>query len=267
LKIDAIFSDYDGTLAPFDVRPEASRVSEGIRDPLLRLSSLVPVAIVTSKDSGFVRPRTTFSRAWACVSGLEIILASGRKLPTRRISGRLHEGLDHAKREGGAGLTFELKHSSTGGLLGFSVHWRGRATPTRFLETVPAELEGMGLTVVHDPSWPFLDVFGARPDKGRAVRKLKALLNVKGNALYLGDSSADNPAFEAAEVGICVEHGQGVGELECSFAVRFEELGGFLSSLADHDLSLDLGALTRKVVQAENPAGGGPDPETTQGLK
>jgi hypothetical protein len=263
LKISAIFSDYDGTLAPFDVSAEASRVPKAIREPLIRLTSLVPVAIVTSKDCGFVRPRTAFSHAWACVSGLEIVLADGTRVLTRRISGRLREGLDHAKAQGGAGLGFELKHSSTGELLGFSVHWRGRSPPGRFVETVTPELAQMGLTVVSDPSWPFLDVFGARPDKGRAVRRLKGLLNVDGNALYLGDSRADNAAFREAEVGICVEHGQGVDRLGCGFALGFRELGGFLHSLVDHDLSLDLDAVRRNGGRSRGRAGGGFAQETT----
>jgi len=247
LKISAIFSDYDGTLAPEDVSVESSSVPKEIEEPLRRLGSSVPVAIVTSKDYGFIRPRTGFARAWACVSGLEITLRDGRAFPATRVSGRVQDGLKCVKRRDELGLTIELKRGMTGELLGFAIDWsRASPPPGQFIKTTTAELTELGLTVVHDPTWRFLDVFGARPDKGRAVRELKRLLKVTGNVLFMGDSTADNRAFEEAEVAICVEHGQGLENLRCRFALPYYELGGFLRSLSDHDLSLDLRALRRK---------------------
>ena len=65
MKISAVLSDYDGTLAPEDVSLESSSVPKEIGDSLVRLSASLPIAIVTSKDYDFIRPRTPFARAWA----------------------------------------------------------------------------------------------------------------------------------------------------------------------------------------------------------
>jgi hypothetical protein len=203
--------------------------------------------MVTSKDYGFIRPRTPFARAWACVSGLELVLSDGRAFSAARLSDRLLEGLERVMSRGEKGLTFELKRSTRDELLGFSVDWRGGSPPSRdFVSAATAELEGMGLTVAHDPAWPFLDVFGAPPDKGRAVEELRRLLDVTGNVLFVVDSAADNPAFERAEVPICVEHGQGLENLACRFVMRYDELDGLLRSLAEDGPSLDVDALRRR---------------------
>lgn len=247
MKISAIFTDYDGTLAPEDVPFDASGVPEEIREPLLRLSSSIPIAIVTSKDYGFVRPRTPFARAWACVSGLEIVLSDGRSFATPQTGSRLREGLEYVKRRNEFDMALELKRSTTKGLLAFSMDWRGKpAPPAEFIATAIADLSAMGLTVAYDPARPFLDVFGRRPDKGGAVREMKRLLDVNGNVLFIGDSTADNPAFGEADLAMCVDHGQSLEGLECGYALRRKELGPFFRSLEDEHLSLDLRTLARK---------------------
>lgn len=247
MKISAIFSDYDGTLAPDDVSLDASGVPEEISGPLLRLGSSIPVAIVTSKDYGFVRPRTPFARAWACVSGLEIILSDGRSFAAPQNGSRLREGLEYVRRRNQFGLALELKRSTAKALLAFSIDWRGKpGPPVEFITTAVADLSTMGLSVAYDPTRPFLDVFGRRPDKGGAVREMKRLLDVNGNVLFIGDSIADNSAFGEADLAMCVDHGQGLKDLECGYAIRRDELGTFFRSLEDDHLSLNLSALARK---------------------
>jgi HAD superfamily hydrolase (TIGR01484 family) len=246
LKISALLTDYDGTLAPEDVTLESSGLPKKIGESLLRLSSSMPVAIVTSKDHGFIRPRTPFARAWACVSGLEIVLSDGRTFAASKAGSRLLEGLKYARRHDEFGLEFELKRSTTKGLLAFSMDWRrGSTPPDAFIETTHEALTKMGLTVIHDRALPYIDVFGVRPDKGHAVRELKRLLAVSGNVLFLGDSVADNPAFEEANVAICVGHGQSLDGIRSGFVVEQDEVAGFLGSLAD-DPALDLRALRKR---------------------
>jgi trehalose-6-phosphatase len=244
LKISAIFSDYDGTLAPEDVAREASRVPKDVQDALLRLSSSVPIAIVTSKDIGFIRPRTAFAQAWSCVSGLETVFSDGRVSVTQ-VNG-LREALQYVKDHDDSGLTLELKRSTTGDVLGFSLDWRTAEPPDGYISTTIEALTRMGLAVAYDPTRPYVDFFGAKPDKGRAVRELKKLLGVSGNVLFMGNSITDNPAFEEADVAICVAHGQETKALGCGFTLRPDELGGLLRSLADDELSLDLNTLKRK---------------------
>lgn len=247
LKIAAIFSDYDGTLAPEDVPLESSRVPKEIEEPLRALAKSIPVAIVTSKDYAFVRSRTDFASAWACVSGLEIVLPDGRSFAPTRPNDRLKEGLDYIRSHDELGLKLEPKHSTAGDLLAFSVDWRGASKPSsHFMRTATARLTRLDLNVVYDPTRPYFDVFGRRPDKGGAVRELKRLLNIAGNVLFIGDSSADNPAFDEADVAMCVDRGQRLKGVECEFSIRQEGMGLFLRSLIADRLSLDPGALARK---------------------
>lgn len=247
MNIGAIFSDYDGTLAPEDLALGDSRVPEEVEAPLRALSSSVPVAIVTSKDYGFVRPRAPFAWAWACVSGLEIVLSDGRAFTTSRMASRLREGLNYVKRHNDFGLTLELKRSTAKELLAFSVDWRATSPPPgEFIATATANLTDMGLTVVRDQARPYLDVFGGRPDKGSAVRELRGLLGVAGSVLFLGDSTSDNSAFEEADLAICVDHGQSLEGVACRYSLKPEELGPFLRALSDARLSLDLRRLSRR---------------------
>jgi hypothetical protein len=199
---------------------------------------------VTSKDIGFIRPRTAFARAWSCVSGLETVLADGRVFATP-VKG-IEDALLYVKRHDYSGLTLELKRGTTGDVLGFSLDWRNAAPPGEYVRTTIEALTKIGLTVVYDPTRHYVDFFGAIPDKGRAVRELKKLLSVSGNVLFIGNSITDNPAFEEADLAICVAQGEGIEELKCGFTLRQDELGGFLRSLADDALSLDLRRLRRK---------------------
>jgi hydroxymethylpyrimidine pyrophosphatase-like HAD family hydrolase len=163
------------------------------------------------------------------------------------MASRLREGLNYVKRHNDFGLTLELKRSTAKELLAFSVDWRATSPPpAEFIATATANLTDMGLTVVRDQARPYLDVFGGRPDKGRAVRELRGLLGVAGSVLFLGDSTSDNSAFEEADLAICVDHGQSLEGIACRYSLKPEELGPFLRSLSDARLSLDLRRLSRR---------------------
>ena len=86
MKVGALFTDYDGTIARQDVKREQSEVSQEIARPLFELSRYIPIAIVTSKDYAFVRPRTDFASAWACCSGLEICIKIGKPIISPRLA-------------------------------------------------------------------------------------------------------------------------------------------------------------------------------------
>lgn len=240
MKISAIFSDYDGTLSLEDVPKESSSVPKAVEEELIRIASLVPVAIVTSKDFYFVNPRTLFANAWACVGGLEIVLPDGTTLLEDTTDNDVQSALEYAKHRNTLGLSIELKHSTTGKLLGFSIDWRNKSKPPdEFIGKMTAELRRRNLVIVRDSLQPFFDVFGGSPNKGEALRKLKGLLNVTGKVLYIGDSPQDNSAFDEADVGICVMHNQALENLRCRFVIEYGELSDFLHSLADNKMVLD----------------------------
>ena len=123
MRVDALFSDYDGTLAREDVPREDSAIPPELDGALRRVAKDVAVAIVTSKDYEFIRPRTSFARAWGCVSGLEVVTEGAARL-TSAPSVDL-ETMISETRGLLTGAQLEEKRSSRGLLLGFCIDWRG----------------------------------------------------------------------------------------------------------------------------------------------
>jgi HAD superfamily hydrolase (TIGR01484 family) len=77
-QIDAILSDYDGTLCPttsvkggtsFDVGTKP----QGLEQVLFQISDRIPICIISSKDSKFLHNRARFASILSCVLGLETI--------------------------------------------------------------------------------------------------------------------------------------------------------------------------------------------------
>jgi hydroxymethylpyrimidine pyrophosphatase-like HAD family hydrolase len=80
-QIDAILSDYDGTLCPTtSVRGgnsyDAGMIPKELEQVLFRISDHIPVCIVSSKDFEFLHNRTRFASILSCVLGLETITHS-----------------------------------------------------------------------------------------------------------------------------------------------------------------------------------------------
>jgi HAD superfamily hydrolase (TIGR01484 family) len=69
-KIEAIFSDYDGTLCPTS---SASSVPRDLESVLWKISQIIPVCIISSKDYHFLRPRTGFAWVLSCMMGIETL--------------------------------------------------------------------------------------------------------------------------------------------------------------------------------------------------
>ena len=234
--LGAIISDYDGTLAPHDVRREDSAISSEMEVQLQALAKEIPFAIVTSKDFSFIYPRARFASAWACVSGLEIISPDGRSFREEQIQ-ELDGMAQYVREIVHASCTIEPKRSSKGHLLGLSVDWRyGEKPSPQSIKSLSDESSKRGYYFNYEESNPFFDIYGAPPNKGRALLRLKRLLNIRGPVMYIGDSTTDNEAFLVADVPVCVLHGQLVEHLGCKFAVRYDELTQFLHALRDRNL-------------------------------
>lgn len=230
MKIEALFTDYDGTIAPLGVRREASAVLPSTSRALAKLASKVPVAIITSKAYDFIQPRTGFASAWACCGGLEVDLADGSTVISPKLSD-LSGLFNHARRTFRDGCILEEKESRAGRMIGFSVDWTGWSEP-RGLNPFVLLARRRGFHVDRLPGYTFIDVYSGRPDKGRALVTLKKLLGVEGAVAYLGDSPLDNPAFRASDVAIGVAHGKPSPDLDCDFTIEFESLGRVLNGLA-----------------------------------
>jgi HAD superfamily hydrolase (TIGR01484 family) len=91
-RINAILSDYDGTLCPTSsVRNKVGTIPEELEKVLWSISRQIPVCIISSKDYHFLYPRTKFARVLSCIMGIETI--------SLRIDKGLSHGIQGAKIE------------------------------------------------------------------------------------------------------------------------------------------------------------------------
>ena len=229
MKVGALFTDYDGTNARQDVKSEQSEESQEIARPLIELSRYIPIAIVTSKDYAFVRPRTDFASAWACCSGLEISIKNGKPIISPRLAD-LRGLIEDAQESLSGRILVEGKGSRGGKMIGFCLDWTGTVKP-KGVDRVVASARRRGLFVDHARGTTFVDVYAGRPDKGKALVTLRQLLGVKGSVAYMGDSPLDNPAFDASDIAIAVTHGRHGPSQRSDFEVRFDSLGKYLEGL------------------------------------
>jgi HAD superfamily hydrolase (TIGR01484 family) len=77
-RIDAIFSDYDGTLCPTtsvreDGGDDRGTIPQALERILFCISENIPVCIISSKDFAFLHRRARFARILSCVLGTETI--------------------------------------------------------------------------------------------------------------------------------------------------------------------------------------------------
>jgi HAD superfamily hydrolase (TIGR01484 family) len=78
-QVDAILSDYDGTLCPTtSVRDDkrygaGGTIPTGLEQILFRISEHIPLCIISSKDFAFLHNRARFASIFSCVLGLETI--------------------------------------------------------------------------------------------------------------------------------------------------------------------------------------------------
>jgi HAD superfamily hydrolase (TIGR01484 family) len=78
-QVNAILSDYDGTLCPTtSVRDDnrcnvAGTIPQGLEQILFRISEHIPVCIISSKDFEFLHNRTRFASILSCVLGIKTI--------------------------------------------------------------------------------------------------------------------------------------------------------------------------------------------------
>ena len=237
--VNALFTDYDGTISPINVSLSESRVPSKIMLVLHRIRERIPVAVITTKSLQFVIPRTPFACAWSALGGLETRIgettsrASCLKT-TRNVATALH----YAKSKSEGVLAVEEKRDSHGKVVAFSVDWRFADNQERAEKTAMGILsfcESLPVVTFRYEGQPFFDVFPCVVNKGKALLELKQKLGVFNSVMYLGDSAVDNPAFKLAEVAVGVVHAETPKNLACEYFVRFEDLADFLRCLLEND--------------------------------
>ncbi|MCP8307372.1 MAG: HAD-IIB family hydrolase [archaeon] len=241
MKIVAIFSDYDGTLSPLNVPREKARIPSELYRLLDEISHIIPIAIITTKDLAFVKDKVPFAHAIAAICGLEIQVR-GRIEVDNYVVERA-KTVDKAYQEAiievakiDKKIFVERKTISKGILVAFCIDWRltdNWSNAHKKIKPILKRFDDIGLYVVEYTTHPFADIYAKRVDKGQAFKRLKEELEVIGPIMYLGDSEADNPAFDLADVSIGIKQQRNMPKLSCKYFLAFNELSEFLYRLMD----------------------------------
>jgi len=79
MKIDAILSDYDGTLCPTTSLTQNNSLPEDLHNILVDISKSIPVCIVSSKDFSFLEPCSNFAVIISSIIGIETFFLQKNK--------------------------------------------------------------------------------------------------------------------------------------------------------------------------------------------
>lgn len=245
VKVDAIFSDYDGTLCPLELRREDAYPTPRLRRLLTKASKHVKVGIITTKDLAFIRERVPFAHGISATCGLEmqvgdrIITDERLQEPNKNMAKAYQEVVSKILQIRDT-IVIERKESEDGDLIAFCIDWRmSRNWDETHRKAIPllTECKEKGLYVVESDISPFANVFPFQVDKGTALQKLRTEMGITGPIMYLGDSEVDNPAFQLAEVSVGIKHRRIMPPLQCKYRLEFLELENFLSHLIDADFN------------------------------
>ncbi len=252
-KLEAIFSDYDGTLCPLELRREDAFISPRLKRVLTKASKRVKIGIVTTKDLGFIIERVPFAHGIAATCGLELHVGDKTTLdervrePNKNVEKAYQDTLKKILQIRD-NIMVERKETDDGDLIAFCIDWRlsrnwdeARRKSAPILELCKEQ----GLYVVDSQISPFANVFPIEVDKGAALKKLREEMGVTGPVMYLGDSEVDDPAFRLADVSVGVKHRRIMPALQCKYKLEFFELDNFLLKLIDADFNFQEGMLER----------------------
>jgi HAD superfamily hydrolase (TIGR01484 family) len=255
MKISAIFSDYDGTLSQLESRRENAVLSPILRRLLTKVSKHITFGIVTTKDLSFIRERVPFAHGISASCGLEVqvgerILLDDRVREPNQVLEKTYREILKQVLQARDNLVVERKEAEDEHLIGFCVDWR-LARNWEEAKRIAAPLldygRKQGLYVVESDVSPFANIYPMKIDKGEAFTKLKKELAVTGPIMYLGDSEADDPAFQLADVSVGVKHRRVMPKLQCGFRVEFFELESLLTRLIDSDFDFQENMATKNM--------------------
>jgi trehalose 6-phosphate phosphatase len=196
--------DYDGTLAPFQVRPELATPYFGVEALLndIMAAQRSRVVIVTGRPVGDLAPLLNLRRRpelWGA-HGWERLLPDGRADRTRpgpEVRRQLREGARRARPLARAGARVEKKPASV------ALHWRGTSPPAaaEIREAVP-QMWGPLTTEGSVELLPFecgAELRARGRNKGHAVKAVLSETPGEAAVAYLGDDVTDEDAFSAVK--------------------------------------------------------------------
>jgi len=253
MKIAAIFSDYDGTLSQLESRREDAVLSPIMRRLLTKVSKHITFGIVTTKDLSFIRERVPFAHGISGSCGLEMqvgekIFLDDRVREPNQMLEKTYQEILKKVLQARDNLVVERKESEDEHLIGFCIDWRLARNWDEAKQIAAPLLDysrKQGLYVVESDISPFANIFPVKIDKGEAFTKLKKELAVAGPVMYLGDSEADDPAFQLSEVSVGIKHRRIMPKLQCNYRVEFFELENLLTRLIDSNFDFEEGMATK----------------------
>ena len=246
-QVNVILSDYDGTLCPTitirgDVRNDTGKIPHELEQILYRLSELIPICVVSSKDFEFLHNRAKFAKIFSCVLGIETVIHNFHNadininnndcIHTRHLITNYQSLKDNSRLlhkimkivQNHKEIMIEEKYTFNDGLLvGLTFDYRHLENWKLFKETTEPNIREIIQSCINAEqrsnlsskdrpfiqtytSHPFLDIYGANCDKGLAFDNILSYLEKKDgretNVMYLGDSENDNPAFRKSDISI-----------------------------------------------------------------
>jgi HAD superfamily hydrolase (TIGR01484 family) len=269
-RVKAIISDYDGTLVPTaNVKnPETNAVASELEQILEKVSSDIPVCVISTKDFQFLRNKTGFATILSCMMGIETLVFRNKGFPRTIEKRLLHEDLQILQRKSEAleaiaeevsshrefsDLLIERKRTTDGILAGLTVDWRHhlidewsyyRGAINDLVSRLAANLNKpplpIDIYVQKYSEHPFVDIYSIECNKGIAFDTVIPELGYPSinseDIIYLGDSENDNPAFRKAGIPIGIRSDARVNpKLDCSYFLDYEQLSSFLTKLRKND--------------------------------
>jgi len=246
--------------------PGTNTIASELAQILEKISSDIPVCIISTKDFQFLKNKTDFATILSCMRGIETLVFRNCGSPRTIEKRLLHVDLQVLKLKSQAleaiaeevssdeefsCMIVERKHTSDGILAGLTIDWRYlddwsyyRRGITHFISRMVANLKKppvpVYIYVQKYSEHPFVDIYSVECNKGMAfdtvISELAyASVDDKG-ALYLGDSENDNPAFRKAGISIGIRSDARLNpKLDCSYFLDYTQLSTFLAELRSND--------------------------------
>jgi len=208
--------DFDGTLSPIVKNPEDAKLSKAIRDSLVELSELVPVAIISGRSIKDLKNRLGFEPSYLIGNhGLEGLASSKASIETSREMCKhwkmqLDERWGSLKKD--SGIFVEDKVYS------LALHYRKSRNKKKARLNLFEKVENLKTSprIILGKSVMNLIPVGA-PHKGVALLELMMLLELR-SAFYIGDDDTDEDVFSLPDEGIVTVR---VGSKQVSHAKFF----------------------------------------------
>ncbi|MDI1347623.1 trehalose-phosphatase [Aquabacterium sp.] len=185
--------DFDGTLAPIVARPDDACIPLAVAQRLSRLSTLLPLAIITGRTIDDVQGRLSFKPQYIIGNhGAEDPLLPN--VASSDVFDEIRARLQvHAVELATVGVTVEDKQHS------IALHYRLARDRDQALASIAKLIQGLGPAVnVYGGKLVFNVVSTAESDKAQALERLVKRCGAR-SAVFVGDDVNDEPVFARQE--------------------------------------------------------------------